>query len=272
MKIGNRDFDLNNPPYIMGILNVTPDSFSDGNKYNNIDSALFQTEKMIKEGADIVDIGGESTRPNHIKISILEEIERLSPFIEKIRKNFDVPLSLDSYKPEVVKEFIGKIDMVNDIWGLKYDSNMAPLVAKANLPYVLMHNRHNTNYTNFLDDVVQDIKESLQIAEENGIKKENIIIDAGIGFAKTYEQNLLLLKHLEVLNQFSCPQMIATSRKSVLGITLDNLPEERDLATAITTTIGITKGIKFLRVHNVKANMEAIKITNSILRGAKWSR
>ena len=272
MIIGKRNFDLNNGPYIMGILNVTPDSFSDGSKYNNLDKALKHTEEMINEGADIIDIGGESTRPNHIKISNQEEIDRVAPYIEKIKENFDIPISLDTYKPTVLKAFIDKIDIVNDIWGLKWDPEYAKIVGKSNLPYILMHNRHNTNYNNFLDDVINDIKESLSISDKNNIKRENIIIDGGIGFAKSYEQNLLLLRNIDLLNQFNCPQMMATSRKSVFGLTLDNDPEERDLATAVSTTIGVLNNVLFFRVHNVKANLEAIKVTKSIMEGKKWIR
>ena len=272
MKIGNREFDLTNGAYIMGILNVTPDSFSDGSKYNNIDKALMHTEKMIKDGADIIDIGGESTRPNQIKISIQEEIDRVAPYIEKIKENFDIPLSLDTYKPDVLSAFVDKIDLINDIWGLKYDSRMAKVVSNSKLPYILMHNRKNMDYTDFLTDVVNDIKESLEIADKANISRDKIIIDGGIGFAKTYEQNLLLLHHIELLNQFSCPQMMATSRKSVFGLTLDNQPEERDLATAVSTTIGIMKDVKFFRVHDVKSNLEAIKVAKSILEDKKWTK
>jgi len=275
MIIGGKNFDLENKaPYIMGILNVTPDSFSDGGEHYNLDDALFCVEQMIKEGADIIDIGGESTRPNHVKISAQEEIDRVYKVIEKVRENFDTVISLDTYKPEVAKEFKGKIDIINDIWGLKYDESMADIVRDFGVTYILMHNRKQPDYTNFLTDVVSDVKESLDIAKMHGIDENKIIVDAGIGigFQKTYEQNLLLLNNLELLNQFGLPQMVATSRKSVLGLTLDVPPHDRDLATAITTTIGILKGAKFIRVHNVKANLEAIKITNSILDGKKWTK
>ena len=272
MKIGNREFNLAKGPYIMGILNVTPDSFSDGSLYNDLDNALFHTEQMIKEGADIIDIGGESTRPNHIKISSSEEIDRVMPYIDKIKENFDIPVSLDTYKSDVLRACVDKIDMINDIWGLKWEDSYAKIVADSNLPYVLMHNRHNTDYSNFLEDVVSDIKESLEIAKKNGIKKENIIIDGGIGFAKNYEQNLELINNISLLNNFGCPQMMATSRKSVFGITLDNEAKDRDLATAVSTTIGVLNNVKFFRVHNVKANLEAIKVTKSIMEGKKWTR
>ncbi len=273
MIIGNKDFDLQNKaPYIMGILNVTPDSFSDGGEHYNLDDALFCCEQMIKEGADIIDIGGESTRPNHVKISAEEEIDRVYKVIEKVRENFDTVISLDTYKPEVAKAFKGKIDIINDIWGLKYDESMADVVKDFGVTYILMHNRKSPDYTNFLQDVVSDIKESLEIADKHGISRDKIIVDAGIGFQKDYEQNLLLLNNLEILNRFGLPQMVATSRKSVLGLTLDVPPHDRDLATAITTTLGILKGAKFIRVHNVKANLEAIKITNSILEGKKWTK
>lgn len=273
MKIGNKEFDLENKaPFIMGILNVTPDSFSDGGDFYDTDKALFHAEQMIKDGADIIDIGGESTRPNHTKISAQQEIDRIAPVIEKIRQNLDTVISLDSYKPEVISAFCPQIDIVNDVWGLKYDEKTADIVAKNNLTYILMHNRRQPDYTDFLRDVLSDIQSSLEIAFAHNIKKEKIIIDAGIGFQKTYEQNLSLLNNMEILNGFGYPLLLATSRKSVLGKTLDNKAAERDPATAVTTALGITKGIKFIRVHNVKANLEAVKIINSIMGERKWTK
>ena len=157
MIIRGKEFDVKNNVYVMGILNVTPDSFSDGGKYNNLDNALFHAEKMVNECVDIIDIGGESTRPGHIKISDNEEIQRISPIISAIRERFDTPISLDSYKSKVIEANVNQIDMINDIWGLKYDNKMADFVAKSNLHYCLRHNRKNIEYSNFFSDLLTDI-------------------------------------------------------------------------------------------------------------------
>ncbi|HCT65055.1 MAG TPA: dihydropteroate synthase [Lachnospiraceae bacterium] len=272
MKIGNRNFDTKNNVYIMGILNVTPDSFSDGGKFNSIDQALFRAEEMQRHGVDIIDIGGESTRPNHTKISVQEEIERVAPIIEKIKENIDIPISLDSYKSEVISANIDNIDLINDIWGLKYDPKIAEIVAKSKLPCCLMHNRKQNDYVNFFDDFLADIDESLKIAKQAGIDKSNIIIDGGVGFQKTYEQNLEVINKTEQLAKFGCPIMLATSRKSVIGLTLNKPIENRVYGTLATTVIGVTKGASFVRVHDIEANIDAIKMTKSILGEQKWTK
>jgi dihydropteroate synthase len=270
MIINGKEFDTKNNVYIMGILNVTPDSFSDGGNFNTIDKALFHAEEMIKQGADIIDIGGESTRPNHTKISDEEEIERVYPILSALKQRFDVPLSLDSYKSEVIKENLCHIDMVNDIWGLKYDKNMADVVAKANIPYCLMHNRNNQNYKNFFEDLIFDIKESLAIAQKAGIKNENIILDGGVGFAKSYEENLQVINQTDELCSLGYPVMVATSRKSVIGLTLDKEVTQRVIGTVATTVVGIIKGASFVRVHDITENCDAIKMTKSIMEEKKW--
>ncbi len=270
MIIGNRNFNTKEDVYIMGILNVTPDSFSDGGKYNALDQALCHTESMIKQGADIIDVGGESTRPNHIKISETEEIERVSPIIEKIKAHFDIPISLDSYKSAVIKANIGQIDLINDIWGLKYDVQMAQLIAKSNLPCCLMHNRAENNYTHFFEDFMSDIKESLKIATDAGIDRDKIILDGGVGFQKSQEQNLEVVNRTQALCELGFPVMIATSNKSMIGYVLDNTVEERLYGTLATTVIGVMKGASFIRVHNVGANSDVIKMTKSILEEKKW--
>lgn len=270
MKIGNKNFDTKNNIYIMGILNITPDSFSDGGKFTHLDHALFHAETMIGEGVDILDIGGESTRPGYTQISVAEEIERVAPIIEKIKNNFDIPISLDSYKSEVVKANLSYIDMVNDIWGLKYDNQMAKTIAQANLPCCLMHNRLSNEYINFWDDFITDMKGSLVLAKDAGIPSENIILDGGVGFQKTYEQNLSVIKNTDLLCTLGFPVMIATSKKSVIGLTLDKPTDERLYGTIATTVIGAMKGASFMRVHDVGANRDAIKMTKSILEEAKW--
>lgn len=272
MIIRGKEFDVKNSVYIMGILNVTPDSFSDGGNFNSLDKALFHTEEMIAQGADIIDVGGESTRPGYSKISDEEEIERVAPILSAIRQRFDVPVSLDSYKSNVVKANLGQIDMINDIWGLKYDSEMANVVSKSELPYCLMHNRKSSEYNNFFEDFIADIKESLEIAENAGIKKENIILDGGVGFAKSYEQNLQVINRTDELCKLNFPVMVATSKKSVIGLTLDNQLSERTIGTVATTVIGVMKGASFVRVHDISENCDAIKMTKSVLEERKWTK
>ena len=266
MKIGNRDFEIRNHTYIMGILNVTPDSFSDGGNYNQMDTALFHVEEMLRDGADIIDIGGESTRPGYVQISVEEEIERVAPVIEQIRNRFDVPISLDTYKAEVAEAGIkAGADLINDIWGLKGDDRMAEVIAKAGVPCCLMHNRKEAVYQDYIQDVLADLEESLELARKAGIERDRIILDPGIGFAKTYEQNLVLLQQLEALHSFGCPILLGTSRKSVIGLTLDVSANERLIGTVATTVMGAMKGCSFVRVHDIKENVQAIKMTEAIL-------
>ncbi len=272
MRIGNKEFDTKNNTYIMGILNVTPDSFSDGGKYNSIDNAMFQAENMIKAGADILDIGGESTRPGYTQISEEEEISRVMPVLEKLKNNFDVPLSLDSYKSNVILAAGEYIDLVNDIWGLRYGNNMAEVIAKLGLPCCLMHNRKQPDYKDFWTDYISDIKEIFDIAHKAGIKDEQIILDGGVGFQKTYEQNLMVLNRTEELCKFGCPVMIAASKKSVAGLSIDKPIDQRAYATVAITAVGVLKGASFVRVHDVDANMDAIKMTRSIMEEHKWIR
>lgn len=267
MKIGNHYFDTEHQCYIMGILNVTPDSFSDGGKWTDRDKALSHVEEMIKEGAAIIDVGGESTRPGHVQISIEEEIARVVPMIRMIKENFDIPVSVDSYKSQVVEAALeAGADLVNDIWGLKYDRKVADLIAKYQVPCCLMHNRNQTDYQNYLEDVCDDLRESLSIAKEAGIPDENIILDPGVGFGKTYEQNLIIIHHLECLKELGYPVLLATSRKSVIGLTLDLPADQRVEGTLVTTVLGVEKGASFVRVHDVKENMRAIQMTQAILR------
>lgn len=266
MKIGNRIFNLEHEAYIMGILNVTPDSFSDGGKYHELDKAMKQAEHLILDGADILDIGGESTRPGHTFVSVEEELERVMPIIEGIKQNFDIPVSLDTYKSEVAREgILAGVDLINDIWGFKWDQKMADVVAKYQVPACLMHNRNNTNYTNFLEDVIEDLKESLDIAKKAGVDENKIILDPGIGFAKGLEQNLYLMNHMERLLELSYPVLLGTSRKSMIGLTL-NLPvEEREEGTMVTTVLGYEKGCRIFRVHDVKKNKRALQMAEAIL-------
>lgn len=267
MKIGNQYFDTEHKCYIMGILNVTPDSFSDGGKWTDREKALLHVEEMIREGAAIIDVGGESTRPGHQQISTQEEIDRVVPVIRMIKEKFDIPVSIDSYKSEVVEAALeAGADLVNDIWGLKYDRRVADLIAKYQVPCCLMHNRNNTEYQDFLTDVCEDLKESLAIAKEAGISDEQIILDPGVGFGKTYEMNLEIIDKMECLNKLGYPVLLGTSRKSVIGLTLDLPVEEREEGTLVTTVYGVQKGCAFVRVHDVQKNLRAIRMTQAIMR------
>lgn len=269
MKIGGRDFDIKGHTYVMGILNVTPDSFSDGGKYNAIDRALYHVEKMIGEGMDILDIGGESTRPGHIPISDEEEIERISPVINMVKTTFNVPVSLDTYKSGVAKAGIAAgVDMINDIWGLRFDSELAEVIAKADIPCCLMHNRKEAVYEHYMEEVLGDLEETLAIAHRAGIADEKIILDPGVGFGKSYENNLEIIGKLELLHSLGHPLMLGTSRKSVIGLTLDLPPEERVEGTIVTSVYAVLKGAMFVRVHDVRENVRAVRMAEAIRDGA----
>jgi dihydropteroate synthase len=272
MKIGSREFDTANECYIMGILNVTPDSFSDGGKFNNIDSALSHAEAMISEGADIIDVGGESTRPGFVRISDDEEISRIVPVIEALKSRFDVPVSIDTYKYKVASAAAeAGADLINDIYGLKYDNGeMADLIAKTGLPCCLMHNRNDMDYDSFMDDLISDMRGSVDIAKKAGITDDSIILDPGVGFAKSLGNNLEAIDRLDMLkNELGYPVLLGTSRKSVIGLTLDLPSDQRVEGTLATTVVGVMRGAAFVRVHDVRENFRAVKMTQAIMRGYK---
>ncbi len=265
MIIGNREFD--NQTYIMGILNVTPDSFSDGGMFCDVDRAVRHARKLIKDGADIIDVGGESTRPGYTQISDEAEIARIVPVIEKIKLLCDIPISVDTYKAKVAEAAIAAgADMINDIWGLRYDNGeMAEVIAKSGLPCCLMHNRREAVYDSVTEDVISDLRQSVAIAKESGISDDNIIIDPGIGFAKSCEQNLQLINRLERFNELGYPVLLGASRKSVIGLTLGLNSDERVEGTIATTVIAAMKGCRFVRVHDVLENKRAVRMTEAIL-------
>ena len=267
MKIGKKIFDTEHRVYIMGILNVTPDSFSDGGRYLSMDSALFHAQEMVDDGADILDVGGESTRPGHVMISEEEEICRTAEVIENLKKNFDVPVSIDTYKSRVAKVALAAgADLVNDIWGLKYDKDMAKVIAESGAACCLMHNRKEAVYSELVADVCADLAESVRLAEISGIGKERIMLDPGIGFGKTYEMNLEMLRRLGELKSMGYPILLGASRKSVIGLTLDLVPEERLEGTLATTVVAVMNGCSFMRVHDVKENLRAVRMTEAILK------
>jgi dihydropteroate synthase len=267
MKIGNKDFEIGKRTYIMGILNVTPDSFSDGGRFNDMSEAINQAKKMVAEGADIIDIGGESTRPGHASVSEEEEIKRVIPVVEALSKVINVPISVDTYKGKVAELALeAGAAMINDVWGFKKDQYIARVVAKYNVPCCLMHNRDNKNYNNLIQDILKDLEESIEIALKAGVKRENIIIDPGIGFAKSYDDNLKTMRNLEKLNSLGYPLLLGTSRKSMVGFALDLPVGERLEGTIATTAIGIMKGCQFIRVHDIKENKRVCAMTDAIFR------
>lgn len=266
MKIGNKIFDTEQKCYVMGILNVTPDSFSDGGKWNSLDAALKHTEEMIAQGADIIDIGGESTRPGHQQISEAEEIERVVPVIEAVRSRFDIPISVDTYKSKVARPAIeAGADLLNDIWGLKYDPEMAKLVAETKVACCLMHNREQADYQDFMKEFLQDLGESIKIAEEAGIAEDKIILDPGVGFGKTYELNLEVIREISQMHQYGYPILLGTSNKSMIGNALDLPTEERLEGTLATTAFGVLHGCAFVRVHRIRENKRVIRMIEAIM-------
>ncbi|MCH5252022.1 MAG: dihydropteroate synthase [Lachnospiraceae bacterium] len=269
MRIGGREFPSGVRTYVMGILNVTPDSFSDGGEYNSVSDAMKAVERMIKEGADLIDVGGESTRPGHIQIHEEEEIQRIVPVIEEIKKQFDIPVSVDTYKSTVAAEAIAAgADLLNDIWGFRYDEGMSVLAAEKDIPVCLMHNREKAEYTDYLQEVIEDLQISLAIAKKHGVKEENIILDPGVGFGKTYEQNLMIMNHLEDIVALGYPVLLGASRKSMIGLTLDLPVTEREEGTIATSVIGAIKGCEYVRVHDVEKNVRALKMADAILHRA----
>lgn len=266
MQIGGKTFDTDNRVYLMGILNVTPDSFSDGGRYTELDAALFHAEEMVREGAAILDVGGESTRPGHTKISEDEEISRTAPVIEKLRDRFDVPVSIDTYKSRVAEAALSAgAALVNDIWGLKYDKDMAAVIAGSGAACCLMHNRDESVCTDLAAEVCADLSDSVRLAKAAGIRDGQIMVDPGIGFGKTYEMNLEMLKRLGELKSLGYPVLLGASRKSVIGLTLDLPSDERLEGTLVTTVMGVISGCSFVRVHDVKANLRAVRMAEAIL-------
>lgn len=266
MRIGNKVFDTEKETYIMGILNVTPDSFSDGGKWNGYDAAMYHVQELLEGGSAIIDIGGESTRPGHIQISEQEEIERVTPIIEAVKKNFDVPISIDTYKSKVAEaSLIAGADLVNDIWGFKYDPKMAEVVKRYDAACCLMHNKSEAVYQNFLEDVLKELAECVALAKAAGIEDDRICLDPGVGFGKTLEMNLDVMKHLDVFHSLGYPMLLGTSRKSMIGLTLNLPADQREEGTLVTTVMAVQNHYGFVRVHDARGNDRAIRMTQAIL-------
>ncbi|HIR55400.1 MAG TPA: dihydropteroate synthase [Candidatus Scatomorpha intestinigallinarum] len=271
MRIGNREFDTENGVYVMGILNVTPDSFSDGGRWLERDAALRQAAKMAAEGAAIIDIGGESTRPGHSPVGAEEEAARVLPVIAAVKRETGLPVSVDTYRHETARLALeAGADMINDIWGLRYDGGeMARLIAQSGAACCLMHNRKSAEYRDFMPELLEDLRGTLDLAAAAGIARERIILDPGIGFAKSCEQNLTAMHRLDELAALGCPVLLAASRKSVVGLSLGLPVEERLEGTLATTAIGVLQGATFVRVHDVKENLRAARMALAIRREAR---
>ena len=271
MRIGNREFDTENGVYVMGILNVTPDSFSDGGRWLERDAALRQAAKMAAEGAAIIDIGGESTRPGHRPVGAEEEAARVLPVIAAVKRETGLPVSVDTYRHETARLALeAGADMINDIWGLRYDGGeMARLIAQSGAACCLMHNRKSAEYSDFMSELLEDLRGTLDLAAAAGIARERIILDPGIGFAKSCEQNLTAMHRLDELAALGCPVLLAASRKSVIGLSLGLPVEERLEGTLATTAIGVLQGAAFVRVHDVKENLRAARMALAIRREAR---
>jgi len=266
IQCGPYTLDFTKKTIVMGILNATPDSFSDGGKYNRIENAIEHAKEMVTNGADIIDIGGESTRPGFAAVSLEEELDRVIPVIKAISGHVQIPISIDTYKAEVAKQAIeAGAHIINDIWGAKADEHMGKVASDYNVPIILMHNRHERNYQLFHRDVINDLYESIAIVKKAGVKDENIILDPGIGFAKDFQENLLMMQNLDKLVMLGYPVLLGTSRKTMIGQAL-NLPvDERMEGTGATVCYGIQKGCQIIRIHDVKEMSRMAKMMDAMM-------
>jgi dihydropteroate synthase len=256
---------------IMGILNITPDSFSDGGKFFDFDIAVRHAQEMVELGADIIDIGGESTRPSHTPVTLEEELDRVIPVLQKLIKEIDVPISIDTYKAEVARQaLIEGAHIINDVWGFTAEPEIADVVAQyPDVPVVLMHNKNGTQYRSMMDEILAFLKASAQRALDAGVAKENIILDPGIGFGKDTDQNLEVMHRLWEFKTLGYPVLLGTSRKSMIGNTLDLPVTDRLEGTAATVAFGIAQGIDIVRVHDIKEMGRVVRMTDAMVRRQK---
>jgi dihydropteroate synthase len=266
IQCGPYTLDYGKKTLIMGILNVTPDSFSDGGKYYNLDQAIEHAKQMVENGADLIDIGGESTRPGHTPLSVEEELERVIPAVSAISEHVHVPISVDTFKAEVARQSINAgAHIINDIWGATRDPKMAAVVAELNVPIILMHNRTNRDYQHFIRDALNDLYESIMLVKNAGVTDENIILDPGIGFAKDYSEDIEMMRNLDKLVATGYPVLLATSRKRMIGNATSLPVEQRVEGTGATVCYGIQKGCQMVRVHDVKEIARMAKMMDVLL-------
>ena len=270
-RCGTLEMEWGKRTYIMGIVNVTPDSFSGDGLGYDVEAALEEALRFQAEGADIIDVGGESTRPGSTPLDASEEMRRVIPVVRRLASRLRVPISVDTYKSEVAQEALDAgASMLNDVWGLKHDSSLATLAARVGVPIVLMHNQRGTAYSDLVPDVLGSLKASMDRALEAGVLVENVILDPGIGFGKTAEHNLEILRRLEEIKGLGRPILVGTSRKSTIGLVLDLPVEERLEGTAATVALSIARGADVVRVHDVRAMARVARMADAIVRG--WQR
>ncbi|MGM0855343.1 MAG: dihydropteroate synthase [Bacillota bacterium] len=266
MKCGKYELNFSDKTLIMGILNITPDSFSDGGSFIELDRAVERAKEMVEKGADIIDIGGESTRPGHKVVPADEEISRVVPIIKAISQEVNVPISIDTYKAETARKALeAGASIINDVWGAKMDPDMAGVAAESGAPIILMHNRGDQEYRHFVRDAIQDLQESIFLVREAGVRDDQIILDPGIGFAKTVQLNIDMMRHLDVIVSLGYPVLLGTSRKSIIGHVLDLPVEERLEGTGATVCYGIQKGCHIVRVHDVKEMARMAKMMDVLV-------
>lgn len=266
LSCGPYELDYGKKTLIMGILNATPDSFSDGGRYINVDDAVAKAKQLVADGADIIDIGGESTRPGAQFVSADEELSRVIPVIQAISREVAVPISIDTYKAEVAKQAVlAGAHIVNDIWGGKIDPVMPKTVADLDVPYIIMHNRKENTYASFMRDAINDLYKSVQLAKSAGVRDENIVLDPGIGFAKDFDLNIEMMRNLDTIVALGYPVLLGTSRKSMIGAVLDLPPTERMEGTGATVCYGIQKGCQIMRVHDVKEIARMAKMMDALM-------
>jgi dihydropteroate synthase len=266
LQCRGKSLELGTQTRIMGILNVTPDSFSDGGDFVSVEKAVERAKQMAAEGADLIDIGGESTRPGADRVSLAEELHRVIPVIQALSEVIELPISIDTYKAEVARQALeAGAHLINDVWALQGDAEMAKVIVQYRCPVVLMHNRKVPTYDDFLKDVAADLKQNIRVALEAGIDSTQIILDPGFGFAKDYTQNLLLMNHLDILTELGYPVLLGTSRKSMIWKTLQLPPEDVVEGTAATVALGIAQGCQMIRVHDVGQMKRVALMTDAIV-------
>ena len=276
IKTPHHTLDLNARVHVMGILNITPDSFSDGGRLNSEQDILNQAETMVNDGADILDIGGESTRPFAEAVAVDEEINRVIPAITAIRKHFTTPISIDTTKSEVARQALeAGADIINDISAFHHDSNIIDVALESDVPVIIMHMQGtprtmqvNPSYDDVIGEIRTFLAERIEWAERKGLSRKKIIVDPGIGFGKTIGHNLTILKNLSEFSSLGCPVLVGHSRKAFIGALLDiKDPSSRDGATSVLSALCVQSGVSILRVHDVGKTVQAVKLTEAMMKG-----
>jgi len=269
-RCGSSEFRWGERTYIMGVLNLTPDSFSGDGLGSSVDAALAQARRFIEEGADVIDVGGESTRPESTPVSANEELARVIPVIEKLAAETTVPISIDTYKSEVARRALeAGAQMINDVWGLRRDPKLAQLAAEWGVPLVIVANQREVTYQEIIPEVMASLRRGINLALDSGVAWENIIIDPGIGFGKTLEGNLELIRRLGELKALGRPILLGTSRKSMIALVLNLPPDQRLEGTAATIALSIANGADMVRVHDVLQMVRVSRMTDAIVRGVR---